>query len=109
MRHVGAAERAREVAAFDPDTLERLVDRARDHGPGADGPELARGVPAAPGRGWGAAYFDVDSALAALDRRQPVVLVVSATSPGDEPVMRHAAAVVTSGGGVASHAAIRSG
>lgn len=108
MRRVGATERARAVAAFDPDTLQRLVDRARvrDYVPGADGLELARGVPAAPGRGWGAAYFDVDSALAALDRRQPVVLVVSATSPGDEPVMRHAAAVVTARGGVASHAAI---
>ena len=100
-----ATERALAVAAFDPDVLQGLVARdlitAR-----ATGESLAVGVPASPGRGAGAAYFELDAALAGLDRGEAVVFVVPSTSPADEPVIRHAAAVVTAGGGTASHAAI---
>ncbi len=101
----GAAERAQAVASFDPGELQGLVTRSSDAA-WALGDRLGVGVSASPGRGAGQAYFDIDSALAALERGESVVLVASSTSPSDEPALRHAAAVVTSGGGLASHAAI---
>ena len=104
-----ATERALAVAAFDPGVLQGLVARARPAGLAvarSDGTALLSGVAASPGWGAGRAYFGVEPALAALDRGEAVVLVAPTTSPVDEPVIRHAAAVVTSGGGLASHAAI---
>ena len=101
----GVAERERAVAAFDPGDLQGLVARASDV-VWESGDVLGVGVSASPGRGAGQAYFDIDSALAALERGESVVLVASSTSPADEPAIRHAAAVVTAGGGLASHAAI---
>ena len=104
-----AVERARKVAAFAPAMLAGLVAPARSSGAApasTEGPLLAHGVPVSPGWGRGQAYFDVESALGALDQGEAVVLVVPGTSPADEPAIRHAAAVVTSGGGLASHAAI---
>ena len=103
----GVAERARAVAAFKPGDLEGLLARAVDpEAARPSGEVIALGVSSSPGRGVGQAYFGVEPALAALDRDEAVVLVTSSTSPADEPVIRHAAAVVTAGGGLASHAAI---
>jgi pyruvate,orthophosphate dikinase len=67
---------------------------------------LARGLAASPGAGVGRAYFDAETAVAAAARGEPVVLVRTETSPDDVTGMQAAAAVLTSRGGLVSHAAV---
>jgi pyruvate, orthophosphate dikinase len=67
---------------------------------------LARGLAASPGAGVGHAYFDADRAIEAADRGEPVILVRQETSPEDVHGMSVAEAVLTSRGGLVSHAAV---
>jgi pyruvate,orthophosphate dikinase len=100
-------ERTRRVAA------ERILAVEIDqvvralHGTAvATGSLLGTGVPAAPGAGSGPLVTTFDAALDAADDGWDPVLVVAETGPADEPAMRCAAAVVTTRGGLASHAAV---
>ncbi|SDH29123.1 pyruvate, orthophosphate dikinase [Sinosporangium album] len=74
--------------------------------PGGRGAELARGIPAGPGRGSGVAVTGIDEALRLAEEGASVVLVRPTTSPDDVPAMFVAAAVVTEHGGSTSHAAV---
>jgi pyruvate,orthophosphate dikinase len=67
---------------------------------------LATGIGASPGAAVGRAYVTAEAALAAFDRGEAVVLVRRETSPEDEPAFRVAEGVLTSRGGMASHAAV---
>jgi pyruvate,orthophosphate dikinase len=71
-----------------------------------DATVLAQGLAASPGAGVGHAYFDADRAADAVDRGEPVILVRQETSPEDVRGMSVAEAVVTSRGGLVSHAAV---
>jgi pyruvate,orthophosphate dikinase len=66
---------------------------------------VTRGLPASPGLAWGGVV--TSPAAAATARSQgPFLLVRPDTSPEDVPAMAQAAGVLTSRGGVASHAAV---
>jgi len=67
---------------------------------------LATGLAASPGAAVGRAYFDADSAVAAVERGERVVLVRQETSPDDVHGMAVAQGVLTSRGGLVSHAAV---
>ncbi len=67
---------------------------------------VAKGLPASPGAGVGAVYFTADDAVAASERGEKVVLVRSETSPEDVHGMMVAEAILTSRGGLVSHAAV---
>jgi pyruvate, orthophosphate dikinase len=69
-------------------------------------PVLATGLPASPGAAVGKAYFDADRAADAADEGQKVVLVRPETSPEDVHGMAVAEGVLTSRGGLVSHAAV---
>ncbi|WP_081288483.1 pyruvate, phosphate dikinase [Mycobacterium asiaticum] len=69
-------------------------------------PLLAKGLPACPGIATGTAYTDVDEALDAADRGEPVILVRDHTRPEDVLGMLAAQGIVTEVGGAASHAAV---
>ncbi|WP_175879739.1 pyruvate, phosphate dikinase [Mycobacterium sp. IS-2888] len=69
-------------------------------------PLLATGLPACPGVVSGQAYTDVDAALDAADRGEPVILVRDHTRPEDVRGMLAAQGIVTEVGGAASHAAV---
>lgn len=71
-----------------------------------DAPVVARGLGASPGAGTGRAYFDVGRALDAFDAGEDIVLVRPETSPADVDAMAVAEAIVTSRGGLTSHAAV---
>lgn len=97
--------RAERVLAADPSTLvEALHGRAGESGAGGD--VLGVGAAASPGIGSGPLVTTFDAALDAADRGEEPVLVLDQTGPADEPAMRVAAAVLTSRGGLASHAAV---
>ena len=67
---------------------------------------LARGLAASPGAAVGSAYFSADDAVEAADRGERVVLVRTETSPEDVHGMMVAEGILTSRGGLVSHAAV---
>ncbi|MBS4727105.1 pyruvate, phosphate dikinase [Mycobacterium sp. SM1] len=69
-------------------------------------PLLAKGVPACPGVASGRACVDVEEALDAADRGEPVILVHHHTRPDDLPGILAARGIVTEVGGASSHAAV---
>jgi pyruvate,orthophosphate dikinase len=76
--------------------------------PGAprDQDPIATGLPASPGLAAGEIVTSTASAAAAADVGRPHILVRAETSPEDVPAMARAAGVLTSLGGLASHAAV---
>ena len=67
---------------------------------------LATGLAASPGRAVGPLCTDIDDAIAAGARGEPVILVRRETSPADIAGMAEACGLVTSLGGLVSHAAV---
>jgi pyruvate,orthophosphate dikinase len=71
-----------------------------------DAQVLGTGLAASPGAGVGRAYFDADRSADAADRGEKVILVRQETSPEDVHGMAVAEAILTSRGGLVSHAAV---
>ncbi len=67
---------------------------------------ITRGLAASPGAGVGRVYFDADAVVAATVRGERAILVRTETSPDDVHGMQAAEAVLTSRGGLVSHAAV---
>jgi pyruvate, orthophosphate dikinase len=67
---------------------------------------LATGLPASPGAGVGKVYLSADACVEAVKRGERVVLARAETSPEDVHGMQVAEAIVTSRGGLVSHAAV---
>jgi pyruvate,orthophosphate dikinase len=67
---------------------------------------ITKGLAASPGAAVGKAYFSADDAAAAAGRGEAVILVTSETSPEDVHGMIAAQGVLTSRGGLVSHAAV---
>jgi len=67
---------------------------------------IAKGLAASPGAGVGAVYFTADEAADAADRGERVILVRTETSPEDVHGMIVAEGILTSRGGLVSHAAV---
>lgn len=105
----GRIERAEAIARLDPRAMEALVSRALpdDAALAAAGHVLLTvGVPASPGAVAGRAVYDPAEAVQAAARGESVVLVRPECSPEDAPGIRAAAGVLTSSGGLTSHAAV---
>jgi pyruvate,orthophosphate dikinase len=67
---------------------------------------LTKGLPASPGAAVGAVCFDAASAIAAAKEGRAVILVRSETSPEDVSGMIAAQGILTTRGGLVSHAAV---
>jgi pyruvate,orthophosphate dikinase len=67
---------------------------------------LATGLPASPGVASGEIATSAAAAIAAARASRPVILVRSETSPDDVPGMARSKGVLTTRGGLASHAAV---
>ncbi|MFM7950092.1 MAG: pyruvate, phosphate dikinase [Acidimicrobiaceae bacterium] len=67
---------------------------------------VAKGLAASPGAAVGKVYFTADDAEAAAKRGEAVILVRSETSPEDVHGMMVAKGILTSRGGLVSHAAV---
>jgi pyruvate,orthophosphate dikinase len=67
---------------------------------------IAKGLAASPGAAVGRVYFTADDAADAADRGEKVVLVRTETSPEDVHGMIVAEGILTSRGGLVSHAAV---
>ena len=67
---------------------------------------VATGLPASPGASWGALAFTAEDAVERATAGEQVLLVRTETSPEDVEGMHHAAGILTSTGGMTSHAAV---
>ncbi|WP_027955611.1 pyruvate, phosphate dikinase [Halobacillus kuroshimensis] len=88
----------------DPDQLHQLLHHRID--PGHGRPQIATGLPASPGAASGQVVFDADEAEELAGKGKKVILVRPDTTPDDIHGIVAAQAVVTSRGGMTSHAAV---
>lgn len=98
---IDEAEAVRRVSAED---LSRLLHRQID--PQATPTVLATGLPASPGAESGRVVFDPAEAVARGNAGEPVILVRRETSPDDFEAMVAARGILTTRGGMTSHAAV---
>ncbi len=100
----GLITRQEAVQRIDPASLDQLLHPTLD--PKAKRDVIATGLPASPGAASGEIVFDADEAerLKALNRR--VILVRIETSPEDIHGMHAAEGILTTRGGMTSHAAV---
>jgi pyruvate,orthophosphate dikinase len=92
------------VLRVDPQQLDQLLHPRLD--PQANAQVLVTGLPASPGAASGRIVFDPAVAVARAGAGDDVVLVRPETSPDDFQGMVAARAIVTSRGGMTSHAAV---
>ncbi|WP_395687073.1 pyruvate, phosphate dikinase [Aestuariivirga sp.] len=100
----GLISREEAVMRIDPASLDQLLHPTLD--PGARREVIATGLPASPGAASGEIVFDPNEAgrLKALNRR--VILVRIETSPEDIHGIHAAEGILTTRGGMTSHAAV---
>ncbi len=92
------------ILRVDPNQLNQLLHKSID--PKAKANAIAKGLPASPGAAVGEAYFTADKAKDIAELGKKVILVRTETSPEDIEGMHAAQGILTSRGGVTSHAAI---
>ncbi|RME66622.1 MAG: pyruvate, phosphate dikinase, partial [Alphaproteobacteria bacterium] len=92
------------VRRIDPAALDQLLHPTLD--PNAERTVIATGLPASPGAASGAVVFDADEAERQAALGKAVILVRIETSPEDIHGMHAARGILTSRGGMTSHAAV---
>ena len=100
----GVITREEAVMRIDPAALDQLLHPTID--PKAHKQLIANGLPASPGAASGEIVFDPDAAEAMKAQGKSVLLVRIETSPEDIHGMHAAAGILTTRGGMTSHAAV---
>jgi pyruvate,orthophosphate dikinase len=100
----GVIDREEAIRRIEPSSLDQLLHPMLD--PSAKTTVLARGLPASPGAASGKVVFSADEAEALAVRGEAVILVRIETSPEDIHGMHAAKGVLTTRGGMTSHAAV---
>jgi pyruvate, orthophosphate dikinase len=100
----GIIDKKTALLRVDPEQLDQLLHRRIDDS--YERKQLAKGLPASPGAATGAVVFDADEAEQLGNDGKKVILVRSETTPDDIHGIVAAQAVITSRGGMTSHAAV---
>ena len=100
----GLIDESEAVGRVDPANLDQLLHPTLD--PNAPRKLFSRGLPASPGAASGAVVFSADEAEMRAANGEAVVLVRIETSPEDIHGMHAAKGVLTTRGGMTSHAAV---
>lgn len=100
----GIIDKKNALLRVDPEQLDQLLHRRIDEN--FERKQLAKGLPASPGAATGKVVFDADEAELLTNDGQKVILVRPETTPDDIHGIIAAQAVVTSRGGMTSHAAV---
>jgi pyruvate, orthophosphate dikinase len=104
MADEGLIGREDAIARIEPASLEQLLHPTLD--PQAPREVIAKGLPASPGAVSGKVVFNADDAERMATAGEAVVLVRIETSPEDIHGMHAAKGILTSRGGMTSHAAV---
>jgi pyruvate,orthophosphate dikinase len=97
-------DKTEAVKRIDPATLDQLLHPTID--PKAERNVIATGLPASPGAASGEIVFSSDEAEALKSQGRKVILVRVETSPEDIHGMHAAEGILTTRGGMTSHAAV---
>ena len=100
----GLISRKEAVARIDPAALDQLLHPTID--PNAERKVIATGLPASPGAASGEIVFSADEAEALKAKDKSIILVRVETSPEDIHGMHAAEGILTTRGGMTSHAAV---
>ncbi len=100
----GLITREEALSRIDPASLDQLLHRRID--PSAKLNVIAKGLPASPGAASGQVVFDADKAEALGKDGKKVILVRMETTPDDIHGIVMAQGILTSRGGMTSHAAV---
>ncbi|MEO3470317.1 pyruvate, phosphate dikinase [Roseomonas sp. CAU 1739] len=104
MAREGLIDHAEAVKRVNPAALDQLLHPTLD--PKAPRKVLAKGLPASPGAASGIVVFSADEAEARAQKGESVILVRIETSPEDIHGMHAAKGILTTRGGMTSHAAV---
>ncbi|MBI3674668.1 MAG: pyruvate, phosphate dikinase [Rhizobiales bacterium] len=104
MANEGLIGRNEAIRRIDPASLDQLLHPTLD--PQAKRDILATGLPASPGAASGEIVFDADEAERLKAQHRRVILVRTETSPEDIHGMHAAEGILTTRGGMTSHAAV---
>ena len=104
MADAGIINRRTALLRVDPTSLDQLLHPDID--PEAERDIIGKGLPAAPGAATGLVVFTSQEAVEAAEAGQKVLLVRPETNPDDIHGMHVAVGVLTSRGGMTSHAAV---
>jgi pyruvate,orthophosphate dikinase len=104
MAEEGLIDRGQALRRVDPDQLDQLLHPRLD--PDAEARPLAAGLPASPGAVSGRIVLTAADAVAWRERGEDILLVREETSPEDFDGMVASRGILTSRGGMTSHAAV---
>lgn len=104
MRNEGLIDVNEALMRVTPDHIDQLLHPMID--PEADVEVIAEGLPASPGAASGEVVFTADEAIEMAESGEKVVLVRHVTSPEDVGGMHVSEGILTSRGGMTSHAAV---
>jgi pyruvate, orthophosphate dikinase len=104
MAREGLIDQAEAVRRVNPSSLDQLLHPMLD--PKAPRTLLGKGLPASPGAASGSVVFGADEAESRAAKGEAVILVRIETSPEDIHGMHAARGILTTRGGMTSHAAV---
>jgi pyruvate, orthophosphate dikinase len=104
MAQEGLIDRNEAIMRVNPASLDQLLHPTLD--PKATRALLSKGLPASPGAASGAVVFSADEAEMRSGKGEAVILVRIETSPEDIHGMHAAKGILTTRGGMTSHAAV---
>ncbi|MCC7430574.1 pyruvate, phosphate dikinase [bacterium] len=100
----GLITKEEAILRINPNQLDNLLHPTLD--PKANILVLAKGLPASPGAAYGKVVFTAEEAVLLKEKNEPTILVRIETSPEDIAGMDAAKGILTSRGGMTSHAAV---
>src|SRR6056297_1177204 len=106
MMEEGMIDEKITMLRVEPNRLDELLHPVFDKDAIKDANTIAKGLPASPGAATGRVVFDADDAEEWKGRGEKVVLVRTETSPEDLSGMNVSEGILTSRGGMTSHAAV---
>lgn len=104
MTSEGLIDNKEAILRVSPDQVDQLLHPMID--PKAEVEVIAKGLPASPGAASGEVVFTADDAVEKVNAGKKVLLVRHVTSPEDIAGMHAAEGILTSRGGMTSHAAV---
>lgn len=99
-------DKATAITRLEPSQIDQLLHHKFDNEALKKAEVIAKGLPASPGAASGHIYFTAKDAEIAAERGEKVILVRQETSPEDLAGMIAAQGILTSRGGMTSHAAV---
>jgi pyruvate,orthophosphate dikinase len=102
----GLIDEKEAVLSIPPQRVDHLLHKSMDPIAKKKGERIAKGLPASPGAVVGQVVFSSEKAVELAEKGEKVILVRIETSPEDIEGMHAAEGILTSRGGMTSHAAV---